>query len=145
MGLRSLPDTSVYLTRKGGSMDRIYLLRETGELDIAEFERQNRSLALHLFSGEPLTGLDREMLDVILLSGTYGTRAMRVRNRMRDGRRLSYLLTRAFPPMRKMKWDYPVLRRLPVLLPACWVARLCRFAARKPWVILTETREIFRR
>lgn len=39
MELRSLPDTSVYLTRKGGSMDRIYLLRETGELDIAEFER----------------------------------------------------------------------------------------------------------
>ena len=85
------------------------------------------------------------MLDAILLSGTYGTRAMRVKNRMGGGHRLSYLLTRAFPPMRKMKRDYPVLRRLPVLLPACWVARLCRFAVRKPWVILTETREIFRR
>lgn len=85
------------------------------------------------------------MLDAILLSGTYGTRAMRVKNRMGGGHRLSYLLTRAFPPMRKMKWHYSVLRRLPVLLPACWVARLCRFAVRKPWVILTETREIFRR
>ena len=106
MGLRSLPDTSVYLTRKGGSMDRIYLLRETGELDIAEFERQNNGLALHLFDGEPLTGLDREMLDAILLSGTYGTRAMRVKNRMGGGHRLDYLLTRAFPPMGKMKWDY---------------------------------------
>ena len=47
--------------------------------------------------------------------------------------------------MRKMKWDYPVLRRLPVLPPACWVARLCRFWVRRPGAILTETRAIFRR
>ena len=125
-------------------MDCYYISREAGRLGIAEFERRNRSLALHLFSGEPLSDPDREMLDAILQSDKYSTRAMRVKNRMR-GHRLGYLLTRAFPPMRKMKRDYPVLRRLPVLLPACWVARLCRFAARKPWVILTETREIFRR
>ena len=62
-----------------------------------------------------------------------------------DGHRIGYLLTRAFPPMRKMKWDYPVLRRLPVLPPACWVARLCRFWVRRPGAILTETRAIFRR
>ena len=79
-------------------MDWGYVSREAGKLDIAEFEHQNRSLALHLFGGEPLTDPDREMLDVILRSGTYGIRAMRVKNRMGDGHRLGYLLTRTFLP-----------------------------------------------
>ena len=66
-------DTYVYLKKKGDALDWNYIAGELDKLGIADFESQNRSLALHLFSVEKLTEQDEEMLDYILSSGTYGT------------------------------------------------------------------------
>ncbi|MBQ6540252.1 MAG: nucleotidyltransferase family protein, partial [Oscillospiraceae bacterium] len=60
-GLRSLLDTYVYLRRV--PLDMAYVAREIEKLGIGDFEAANRSLALHLFGGEPLTEEEREMLD----------------------------------------------------------------------------------
>ncbi len=55
-GLRSLLDT--YLILRHDGLDESYVEAEAEKIGIAEFEKANRSLALHLFGGEPLTDED---------------------------------------------------------------------------------------
>lgn len=122
-GLRSLLDTYVYLTKKGDALDWSYIAGELDKLEIAEFEAQNRALAFRLFDGEELTEPDRNMLDYILSSGTYGTQKHDVENEVARRGKLGYLLFRAFLPYRRMRSIYPILQKVPVLLPFCWVYR----------------------
>ena len=118
-GLRSLLDTYVYLSRKGESMDWSYINGELEKLGISEFEAQNRSLALHLFSGEALADSDEEMLNYILSSGTYGTREHSVRNKVNKlgggvlGK-VKYLFGRIFLPMSIVQSAYPFFYRLTI-------------------------------
>lgn len=105
-GLRSVLDTYVYLQKTKLDMD--YVTAEAEKLGMAEFEAANRSLAQHLFSGGELTEADREMLDYILASGTYGTITHRVENNIRKkGKgKIGYALHRFFVPVSKKDKDY---------------------------------------
>ena len=127
-GLRSLVDTYVYLTRFADKLDMEYIEAECEKLGIAEFERQNRSLALNLFGGKNLTDEEKAMLGYILFSGTYGTIENSVKNKVRKsgGSKVRYLLSRIIPPIRKSDpqygvfasfypWFYQNRARLPLL------------------------------
>lgn len=80
-GLRSLLDVYVFL--KAEDPDWAYVVAEAERLGLVEFEKKNRSLALHLFAGEELTAQDQDMLDYILGSGVYGNVSNSVNNSMR--------------------------------------------------------------
>ena len=128
-GLRSLLDTYVFCRWKGEALDWPYIAGELDMLGIADFEEQNRSLALHLFDSEPLTEENEAMLDYILSSGTYGTVQNRVRNKVSaygNGRvaKLRYMQGRFFVPVRRSNRDYaafagayPLFYRHKLLLP----------------------------
>ena len=121
-GLRSLLDTYVYLRRV--PLDMTYVGAEMEKLGIADFEAANRSLAMHLFSGEPLTSEEYEMLDYILSSGTFGTLKNGVQLQIHEKGRWGYFLSQMTPPYYFMKQLYPVLDKAPVLYPFCWAYRL---------------------
>jgi len=128
-GLRSLLDTYVYLTRKGDRLDRDAIDRELGKLGLRDFEAQMRGLALSLFCGEPLSDGDREMLEYILDSGTFGTMENAVRYRVKamgggPSARLRYVFRRVFLPMEDVRSNYPFFYRHRVLLPALLVYRV---------------------
>ena len=121
-GLRSLLDTFVFLRAFDGRLDTDYIHRELEKLRLTDFEAQNRSLALHLFGGEPLTEADGEMLDYILSSGAYGTKENRISNGMKQygaGRRgkLRYVYHRVVLPAEVVKSMYPLFWKVPILLP----------------------------
>lgn len=105
-GLRSLLDTWVYLNRI--TLDEAYVNREVGKLGIGDFEKQNRSLSLHLFAGKELTELDQKVLDYILSSGTFGTFQHKVQNKMqmKGKSKVQYALSRFFVPVSKKTKDY---------------------------------------
>jgi len=121
-GLRSLLDTWVYLRKV--PLDMAFVAGEIEKLGIADFEAANRSLALHLFGGEPLTEGEQEMLEYVLSSGTYGTMANRIRRQLREKGRWGYFLSRMTLPFDMMTQLYPVLGRIPLLYPFCWAHRL---------------------
>ena len=121
-GLRSLLDTWVYLRKV--PLDMAFVAGEIEKLGIADFEAANRSLALHLFGGEPLTEEEQEMLEYVLSSGTYGTMANRIRRQLREKGRWGYFLSRMTLPFDMMTQLYPVLGRIPLLYPFCWAHRL---------------------
>ena len=131
-GLRSLLDVYVFFTKKGDGLDWRYIEQEIKKLGIAVFERTNRSLAMHLFSGKQLTDGEREMLEYILFSGTYGTEKNYVQNQIQRKGRFGYLFSRAFLPLHSMTSLYPILKRFPILLPVFWVVRIVQALETKP-------------
>ena len=132
-GLRSLLDTYVYLKKEKPDIE--YVTAEVKKLGIADFEKINRSLSLHLFDGQPLTEEEADMLDFILFSGTYGTQENSVINRMRKvtgkhgrvnaGMKMKYYVSRLFPAQDFLYPYYP-LAKYKILIPLVWVFRAVR-------------------
>ena len=148
-GLRSLLDTYVYLIKQ--PLDMGYVAEETEKLGIREFEENNRSLALHLFNGEELTEADREMLDYILSSGTYGHIVHKVENKMRrkGWSKVRYALHRFIVPVSRKNPDYmiyagayPFFYRHRILLPLLPFYRT--FRAIRNGRLRSETRAILK-
>lgn len=97
------------------------LLREGG---LQEFEERTRELADYWFSGlEPIKPLDG-FEEYIINGGIYGTadRNIAIRKR-KTGGKLKYYLKRIFLPYNEIKFSYPILKRVPFILPFCWVIR----------------------
>ena len=121
-GLRSLLDTYIYL--KNVELDYEYVVTEAEKLGIAEFEKANRELAIHLFKGEQLTESERKMLERFAISGTYVKTELYAENLLALKGRRDYFLSRLTLPYPVMQGTYPVLKRFPVLYPLCWAHRL---------------------
>ncbi len=151
-GLRSLLDTYVFLKKHPG-LDEGYIAAELEKLDIADFERTARRLALDLFGEDgpfatavagsagtdgtsgAVSGLppeENDMLEYVIDSGTYGTLAHGVGNEVAKRGKLGFFIRKAFLPYRSMCSLYPALKKAPVLLPFCWVARWVRALVKKP-------------
>ena len=128
-GLRSILDTYVFLKRFEESLNWPYVAGELEKLGIANFERQNRSLALHLFGSEVLTPEDEAMLQYVIGSGTYGTHRNRIDNQIKKlgggaKGKLKYLARRIFLPMESVESSYPFFYRYKALLPALCLWRI---------------------
>jgi hypothetical protein len=132
-GLRSLLDTYVYL--RNVPMDMSYVEAEVRKLGIDGFEKANRSLALGLFGGGERSEEDREMLEYILSSGTYGTVTHRIENDMQKHGwgKFRYMLHRFSVPVSRKNKDYdafasayPLFYKHKILLPALLIYRPAR-------------------
>ncbi len=141
-GVRGIADEWVLLQAWGPSMDRAYLDDELAKLGMLEFERALARTATSVIGkdacGRTLAGdagaLDADdtaMLAYMLGSGTYGTVANNVAIKLAQqagehgqrGLRARYLLSRAFPPLEKLRQYYTVLNRAPWLLPGVYAYR----------------------
>ena len=106
-GLRSLLDCYVFLQHKGDTLNWEYIHEQTKQLDIADFEREQRELADKVFSSvtfPELTGREQELLDYYLTSCTYGTTTRAGENmvkklysKSKSKTKLEYIWRRIFP------------------------------------------------
>ena len=108
IGLRSLLDTYVYLKKE--SLDMGYVAQEAQKLGIADFEKQNRSLAMHLWGQGKLTPEDRRILDYILSSGSHGSLSHHVQNKIQEGgySKWQYMLEHFLVPVNEKDSQYAV-------------------------------------
>ena len=67
-----------------------------------------------------------------------------IRNQIAKKGRIGYLLSRTFPTFRSMMLLYPVLERMPFLLPLCWVLRLAEAVIRKPRKVIYQLTAAFK-
>ncbi len=72
------------------------------------------------------------LLDYITQSGAYGTQRIFVNNQIKRRGRLGYLVSRIFLPYRLMLYQFPVLEKIPVLLPVLWGVRIIKALYEKP-------------
>ncbi len=121
-GLRSLMDIWVMDHRMGYSYsDAGTLLEEAG---ILQFAREMTRLAQACFDGGEWDAFTDVLLRYILSGGSYGTVQNKIAvKKTATGGTLGYVVGRLCPPYGTMKQIYPVLERMPVLLPFCWVGR----------------------
>ena len=135
-GLRSLVDT--YVCLREAELDWDYVRAEAEALGIAGFEERNRALAFAVMEGRELSPAQRDMLDFILGSGTYGDADTALRNGIRRGGRtgIAYVLHRLAVPVRRddpaydgFAEEYPLFYRWKALLPLLPLYRVARSIA----------------
>ena len=130
-GLRSILDIYVFFLFFGDRLDNAYISAEIQKLGISDFEQQNRSLAMHLFSGEKLTKKDNEIMEYIIRSGTYGTLQNKIEScTMQYGGghkgKIAYIKNKLFLPMSMIKEYYPFYYKHKLLLPVLFFYRIGR-------------------
>ena len=97
------------------------------------FTEAAERLAEAWFGCGSASGLET-MEQYVLSGGIYGTTRNAVAVQKEENGSGGYLLQRLFPPMSGMKYEHPILRKQPWLLPFFWVKRLfrlCRGSVRK--------------
>ena len=94
---------------------------------IFQFATEISKLAEICFSGEPKDEFSDTILSYIFSGGVYGTSQNKIAvKKSKSKSTLLYALQRLFMPYKSMVILYPILRKLPFLLPFCWIARWCK-------------------
>lgn len=133
-GIRSIIDFYFFLEKYKSELDFEYINKEFRKLDVYDLAQQTLQLVDDWFGDNPKI-LGSKMGDKLLNSGIYGTSEELIQHRFdmlssnvkgRSAKKLVYLLKRAFPEMKIMKYKYPILNKAPFLLPVCWCIRLIR-------------------
>ena len=139
-GIRSVLDSLVFRQAYPG-MDRHYLRKELEKWGLWELAEDIETLADCWFkTGSSVPEQLREMAEFILSAGSYGTLENRYQRRLDKLekryknpflRAIAYWIGRICRPMKEMKRSYPVLHKLPFLLPFLWIHRaIVRFCRR---------------
>ena len=135
-GLRSLLDRYVFLQNKGDSLDWAYIRKQTEQLRLTDFEREQGELAEKVFSSATfpeLTEREQELLDYYLTSSTYGTitrtgenmvRKIYSQNKSRS--KIGYIWRRIIPDKKHMKANFPFFYKHKLLLPIGYIWRIIR-------------------
>lgn len=138
-GIRSLLDVYLFLRAHSKELNQEYLHCELERLNLTMFERQTRTLAEKLFSGNvPLDSSEAETVAYHLASGTYGSVHHRMENQLNQlmgpaqavngNTKIRYSFHRLFPDRAFMeKWcrrDAPFFLCHPRLMPLAYGYRL---------------------
>lgn len=132
IGLRHVLDLWVY-ERSVPAMDEAYLERELNKLQLWEFRRNMERLIKAWFCGEAMDEVTAFISEFVFGSGSWGREDSRatafvVRDAKDAGSvgkgKAMRIVKLLFPPMLNMKQRYPVLKKMPLLLPVFWGVRL---------------------
>ena len=134
LGFRRIADTWLLL-RSCPEMDRCYLENELQSMGILSFVHRAEQLAKVCFEGKEPDAESETLLryaEQNSISGSehsyqLGRMAMRSGGKLRKAR-LRSAWEAVFLPYDRMKAQFPVVEKHPVLLPWCWLRRLLRFA-----------------
>ena len=131
-GLKFIIDIWLYI-KKHPQMNWDYINNEAKSINMDVFLKNIIKLTRVWFEGESFDELISDMTLFILNSGTFGTTknqmsasSIRDSKNVENAGKFKYLRF-AFPPYRKMKGIFPILEKLPFLLPVFWIYRVIRF------------------
>lgn len=132
IGLRHITDLWLYRLQNS-DLDWAYIEAEMEKMGLGTFYKNVEQAICALFSGGAETQLTEYMIERFVESGAYGLRekcriADAAKKSAREGSaqtaRRKQKWGMLFPAMFYMKQQYPILRKLPFLLPFMWLYRL---------------------
>ena len=116
---------------KSYDLDWQYINEEFKKLNIADFADNIRRLCTYMFEG----GKGDETLDMmesyIVLGPPVKNASSAAQNVQHAESKAARMLRTLLPGFRHMKNRYPVLSKLPFLLPFMWLVRIIQFAFKK--------------
>ena len=125
-GIRTVLDIHIYNQVK--TLNREYLNEEFEKLGLTKFVRALEELAICWFTGKPMDENTECISEYVMKSGTYGVSLHgiminNVKEQSVSGSKFSYFFRTLFLPYKQMKIRYPILQKIPVLLPFYWMKR----------------------
>ena len=141
IGVRYLLDLWIFL-QTHPNLDDSYLERELSNLNLLEFYRNILDLICAWFEGGITTEKTDFMTDYLFSGNSWGswknTQVYNIRAKKGSAshRKVSFLISRLFPPLAIMTFQYPLLKKIPVLLPVFWFLRW-----RKLWISNPKNRK----
>ena len=108
-------------------IDREYVKKAMRQLGIYEFERDIYRLSNIWFEGLKSNACFDQMTRYIMSSGTYGTIINKINNDIERDGKFKLIIHSVFVPYTGMCVKYPVLKKLPFLLPVLWIYRAFNF------------------
>lgn len=122
------PTMDIYLMNKKVNVlntqeAREYISAELEKLELNSFEENIKKVGLHIFEDGQLDG-NTELMEKYIVFGPpvkHAAQAAKA-NKSKSSRIISAL----FPGFRHMKNIYPILEKLPFLLPFMWIARILK-------------------
>ena len=149
-GIRTILDSVVY-RKTYPAMDRVYLESELRKLELWEFAVQIEAISDCWFdTGASVPEVYAGLAEFILNAGAYGRMDNFIDHQSELYRRkyknsvvrvIVYAITKTCRPRKEMERSYPILKKLPFLLPFTWILRAAlRFSKsyRKIWYQLTK-------
>ena len=134
IGIRHMLDLYLFATNNP-KMNSSYIESQLCDLQLFDFHKNILHTLKVWFEGAKESPTDTLITNKIFRSGAYGNRestsaakALRVTNRSKTtlGGRFRFILKSAFPSISVAKDSFPILKRIPVLLPAVWILRLVK-------------------
>ncbi len=124
-GIRPLMDIWVMEHKRGLTYPIAKELLE--EAGIYTFAREITNLVDVCFSDAEKDDMTDTLLTYVIEGGVYGTVENHIAvETVESGGVGRYVWKRLFMPYKNMVVLYPILRKLPILLPFCWIARIFR-------------------
>ena len=138
-------------------LDTSYIGTELSKIELLDYEKKSRDLALKLFNGVKLDAEEKQYLDYYIFSGTYGTTENHVRNRLKDigggevASRIRYALdrftvpvSRSDPSYKAYAAQYPFFYKHKLLLPLLPFYRLIHGLMNSRKRIIAEIRTLIK-
>ncbi len=138
-GIKPVVDFYMITSRLKDTLDVAYMRQELGRLHLTEFAETFREVAYSWFSDkqEKLSKKAQEMAEYLLHCAPYRDKALVIRNMVANGKseraaRFSYAISGIFPNDEKIRLLYPAIKKAPILLPFCWIARWFHILIKTP-------------
>lgn len=128
---RPLMDLYLLEAKRKDTLDFDYIRAQFSALGIEKFAENIRRLAKAMFAGAPYDDTLTMMENYIVLGPPVKDAAAAAIAASSSSSRTSRLFRTAFPPYKNMVQRYPVLKKVPILLPFLWIWRLLSYAFTK--------------
>lgn len=144
-GIRSVMDVYVMNNSIYEKLDKKSLNCKLKKLQLLDFRNEMTDLSEMWFGNGKETPELKKISEYIIGSGTYGTIFNSVNNQIKKKGRAGYFIYCAFPPLYLMKNNYPILKKVPFLLPILWIWRLISSLVTKRNIVMFKLKAIFQR
>ncbi|MCM1316170.1 MAG: nucleotidyltransferase family protein [Alistipes senegalensis] len=144
-GIRSVIDIYIMNNTIYEKLDKKSLNCKLKKLQLLDFRKEMTALSEMWFDENKESAELIKLSNYILGSGTYGTMFNNVNNQIRKKGRAGYFVYCVFLPLNLMQNNYPVLKKLPFLLPVLWIWRLIISLITKRNVVIFKIKVIFQK
>lgn len=131
-GIRSILDIFIYLRAYEKVIKMEYINDVLKKMELLDFANEMIEISELWFGNGKPRKIFGKTEEYIVSNGTHGNAENEISNRfiLRYGnskflliRKVKYFFSTAFPGVEYMSINYPILNRMPLLLPFCWVLR----------------------
>lgn len=123
-GIKSIADIWIYLNKYKDELNWEYIDNMFDKAGVKKADENLRALSDYWFNDiEPSDNVIYKLSDYIILNGAFGTQEQYLSGRSTDESRMTRIFRAVFKPYDEMALKYPILKKMPFLLPFAWIYR----------------------